>query len=254
VDHLRRKSIPHRISLRLCAIGTHDGKPKSQRIVDYPVSSPQPTAVSFVSERTHIPVIGIVGGIGSGKSSVARWVAARHQDVSLVNGDEIGHEVLTEAAVRDAIRKRFGEPVFNADGQINRAALGQIVFGSSREQRSARDDLERIVHPRIREKITQRIAESAAAGQRAVLLDAAVLFEAGWNDLCHAVVFVDVPRAERYGRLRELRGWDDAETERRESSQASLDAKQSQSQFTVDNSRSVEIAGRQLEAILLKMS
>jgi dephospho-CoA kinase len=118
----------------------------------------------------------------------------------------------------------------------------------------ARDDLERIVHPRIREKITQRIAESAAAGQRAVLLDAAVLFEAGWNDLCHAVVFVDVPRAERYGRLRELRGWDDAETERRESSQASLDAKQSQSQFAVDNSRSVEIAGRQLEAILLKMS
>jgi len=207
-----------------------------------------------VSERTHIPVIGIVGGIGSGKSSVARWVAARHNDVSLVSGDEIGHEVLTETAVRDAIRKRFGAPVFNADGQINRKALGQVVFGSSREQHSARDDLERIVHPRIRETIAEKIAASAAAGKRAVLLDAAVLFEAGWNDLCHAVVFIDVPRDERYARLRAIRGWDDAETERRESSQASLESKRSRSQFIVDNSGSVEAAGRQLEQILLKMS
>lgn len=111
---------------RLCAIGTHDGRPKSQRIVDHSVSSSQPTAVSFVSERTHIPVIGIVGGIGSGKSSVARWVATRHHDVSLINGDQVGHEVLTEAAVRDAVRKRFGEPVFNADGQINRQAPGRL--------------------------------------------------------------------------------------------------------------------------------
>jgi dephospho-CoA kinase len=207
-----------------------------------------------VSERTHIPVIGIVGGIGSGKSSVARWVVARHNDVSLVSGDEIGHEVLTDTAVRDALRKRFGAPVFNADGQINRKALGQAVFGSSREQLSARDDLERIVHPRIRETIAGKIAASAAAGKRAVLLDAAVLFEAGWNDLCHAVVFIDVPRDERYARLREIRGWDDSETERRESSQASLESKRSRSQFLVDNSGSVEAAGRQLEEILLKMS
>jgi dephospho-CoA kinase len=207
-----------------------------------------------VSERTHIPVIGIVGGIGSGKSSVARWVAARHSDVALINGDEIGHEVLTDVAVRDAIRKRFGEPVFNTDGQINRKALGQVVFGSNREQQSARDDLERIVHPKIRETIAGRIANSAAAGQRAVLLDAAVLFEAGWNDLCHAVVFIDVPRDERLARLRETRGWDDAETERRESSQASLESKRGRSQFIVDNSRSVEAAGRQLEEFLLKTS
>jgi dephospho-CoA kinase len=181
-------------------------------------------------------------------------VAARHSDVSLVNGDEIGHEVLTQPAVRDAVRKRFGEPVFNADGQINRKALGQVVFGPNREEQSARDDLERIVHPRIRESIARKIADSAAAAKRAVLLDAAVLFEAGWNDLCHAVVFIDVPRDERLARLRETRGWDDAETERRESSQASLESKRSQAQFSVDNSRSVEAAGRQLEDILLKMS
>jgi dephospho-CoA kinase len=203
-----------------------------------------------VSERTHIPVIGIVGGIGSGKSSVARWVASRHNDVSLINGDEIGHEVLTLAAVRDAVRERFGETVFNADSQINRKALGQVVFGPNQDHQSALDDLERIVHPRIRETIATQIADCVAAGKRAVLLDAAVLFEAGWNDLCHAVVYIDVPREQRFARLREIRGWDDAETERRESSQASLESKRSRSQFVVDNSGSVESAGHQLEAIL----
>jgi dephospho-CoA kinase len=206
-----------------------------------------------VSERTHIPVIGIVGGIGSGKSSVARWVAARDNTVSLVSGDEIGHEVLTLAAVRDAIRDRFGEPVFDADGQINRRALGQVVFGPHQGQQSAREDLERIVHPQIRETIARQIADAESAGKRAVLLDAAILFEAGWNDLCHAVVFIDVPRNDRFARLRETRGWDDAETDRRESSQASLESKRSRADFVVDNSGSVVTAGHQLENIVMQI-
>jgi dephospho-CoA kinase len=206
-----------------------------------------------VSERTHIPVIGIVGGIGSGKSSVARWVAARDNTVSLVSGDEIGHEVLTLAAVRDAIRDRFGEPVFSADGQINRRALGQVVFGPRQGQQSAREDLERIVHPRIRETIARQIADAESAGKRAVLLDAAILFEAGWNDLCHAVVFIDVPRKDRFARLHETRGWDDAETDRRESSQASLESKRSRANFVVDNSGSVATAGHQLENIVMQI-
>ena len=88
-----------------------------------------------------------------------------------------------------------------------------------------------------------------------MLLDAAVLFEAGWNDLCHAVVFIDVPRDERYGRLRELRGWDDAETERREvqSGFVGIETKPKlNSSWTI--LVTVEAAGRQLEEILLKMS
>ena len=206
-----------------------------------------------MSDHTPIPVIGIVGGIGSGKSSVARWVATRDPNVLLINGDEVGHEVLTLKTVRDAVRQRFGDCVFDAGGQIDRRALGQLVFGPSEEQQIARSDLERIVHPRIRETFEKRIAEAAVARKAAVLLDAAVLFEAGWNDLCHAIVFIDVPRIERLGRLRAGRGWDETEVERREASQVSLETKRSRSQFVIDNARSIDEAGRQLEHLLTRI-
>jgi dephospho-CoA kinase len=206
-----------------------------------------------VSDHTQIPVLGIVGGIGSGKSSVARWVVSHDTGVVLINGDEVGHEVLTHKAVQEAIRQRFGDGVIDGAGQIDRRSLGQIVFGPSDEKRVARHDLERIVHPRIRETFVNRIAEAEAAKKRAVLLDAAVLFEAGWNDLCHAIVFIDVPRGERLSRLRAGRGWDEAEVERREASQVSLETKRNRSNFVIDNAQSVDEAGRQLKEVVAKL-
>lgn len=184
---------------------------------------------------------------------MARWVATRDPDVLLINGDDVGHEVLTLETVRDAVRKRFGDGVFDATGQIDRRVLGQLVFGPSDEQHLARRDLERIVHPRIRETFEKRIAEAAAAKKRAVVLDAAVLFEAGWNDLCHVIVFIDVPRSERLGRLRAGRGWDETEVERREASQVSLETKRTRSQFVIDNARSIDEAGRKLEHLLTRI-
>ena len=128
-----------------------------------------------------------------------------------------------------------------------------VVFGPSRERQSAKDDLEQIVHPRIREMFANRIAEAAAAREQrrccsmrpCFLKRAGTIYATRWClSTCRG--------SERLARLRELRGWDDAETERRESSQASLETKRSRSQFAVDNSRSVDAAGRQLEEILLK--
>jgi len=211
-----------------------------------------------VSDHTPIPVaaivvIGIVGGIGSGKSSVARWVATRHPEVLLINGDEAGHEILTLKSAQDSIREQFGNLVFDAAGQIDRRVLGQIVFGSGDKQQAARRELERIVHPRIREIFEKRIAAAAAIEKRAVLLDAAVLFEAGWNDLCDAVVFIDVPRSERLARLRAGRGWDEQEVERRESSQISLESKRTQCQFVIANAHAIDDAGRQLEELLVRI-
>jgi dephospho-CoA kinase len=171
----------------------------------------------------------------------------------LINGDEVGHEVLTHTVVQEAIRERFGDGVFDGAGQIDRRSMGQVVFGPSDEKRVARHDLERIVHPRIRETFVNRIAEAEAAKKRAVLLDAAVLFEAGWNDLCHAIVFIDVPRGERLSRLHAGRGWDEAEVERREASQVSLETKRSRSNFVIDNAQSVDEAGRQLKEVLEKL-
>ena len=206
-----------------------------------------------MSKRTHVPVVGIVGGIGSGKSSVARWVASRHGDVLVINGDEVGHEVLKIPSVIHAVQERFGPEALDAGGQVDRRALGQIVFGPHNEQQRARHDLEQIVHPRIRETFEKRIAEAVAAGRRAVLLDAAVLFEAGWNDLCHAIVFVDVPRPVRLARLQNGRGWSEADVERREKSQQSVEQKRLRADSIIENNDSLEAAGEQLEAILKRV-
>jgi dephospho-CoA kinase len=184
---------------------------------------------------------------------VARWVATHEPGVVLINGDEVGHEVLTLKAVQDAIRLRFGDGVFDANGQIDRRSLGQRVFGPSDEMQIARRDLERIVHPRIRETFEERIAKAGLARKRAVLLDAAVLFEAGWNDLCHAIVFIEVPRIERLTRLRVGRGWDDREVERREASQVPLETKRNRSQFVIENAQSIDEAGRQLKELLTRI-
>jgi dephospho-CoA kinase len=205
-----------------------------------------------VSDSTHIPVIGIVGGIGSGKSALARWVAARH-DVLLLGGDEIGHEVLSFPDVQEALRRRFGTAIFGPDGQVDRKALGRAVFGPTAAQQAALKDLESVVHPRIRERIQQRIAEAEAAGKSGVLLDAAVLFEAGWNEMCHAVVFVDVPRDQRLRRLQLSRGWDEAELARREASQSSLETKRQRSDVVIENDLSLEAAGRRLEQVLAEI-
>jgi dephospho-CoA kinase len=206
-----------------------------------------------VSDHTPIPVVGIVGGIGSGKSSVTRWVATRDPGVVLINGDEVGHQVLTLKPVQDAIRQRFGAGVIGSDGQIDRRALGQAVFGASEHQQTARRDLERIVHPRIRETFEKQIAIAAAAKETAVLLDAAVLFEAGWNDLCHTIVFIDVPRALRLDRLQAGRGWNQTEVERREASQVPLETKRQRSQIVIDNAHSLDEAGRELAKLLARI-
>jgi dephospho-CoA kinase len=207
-----------------------------------------------VVHRTSIPVVGFVGGIGSGKSSLVQWIASRQGDMVVINGDEVGHEVLKIPAVRDEIRAQFGDQVLGPDGQIDRKVLGRIVFGTEENQKRSLHQLERIVHPRIRETFEKRIADAAADRKSAVLLDAAVLFEAGWNDLCHLVVYVDVPRDQRVDRLRRDRGWSDPEIERRESSQLSLETKRSRSQFIVDNSRSLEDSGRELEQTLSQIA
>ena len=125
------------------------------------------------------------------------------------------------------------------------------MFGPSAEQRAARADLERLVHPEIRKRLVEQIAKArAASGVAAIILDAAVLFEAGWDDLCDAVAFIDVPESVRLQRVRETRGWEQADLMLRESSQQSLERKRNQADSIVDNSGTLAEAGSQLEQIL----
>ena len=194
----------------------------------------------------YIPVVALVGGIGSGKSSLANWIC-EHFPVESINADSIGHEVLRLAKVKQQLLERFGQEIFDDEGEVIRPALGQLVFGSGGAQQAARADLEEIVHPLIRQQFHDLIDAIKAKGMaQAILLDAAVLLEAGWQDLCDAVVFVDTPRELRFQRVAQSRGWSKQSFDSREQSQLDIEEKRRIAQHTIDNSVSVEQAGQAL--------
>ena len=196
-----------------------------------------------------IPVIGVVGGIGSGKSAVANWVAA-HANVSVIDADKLGHDALKSAIVKEALLHRFGPGIFGVDGFVNRSALAKHVCGDHPEQLAARHDLEQIVHPEIGRRISDEIDLATTNRRVAVLLDAAVLLEAGWRQLCDLVVFVDTPDAIRLARVQQNRNWTEDELRRREASQWRLDRKRREADFIVTNDRDLEYAGSQLLEML----
>jgi dephospho-CoA kinase len=154
------------------------------------------------------PVVGLTGGIGSGKSTVAGILTELGAHV--IDADKIGHEVYrpgTEGfrAVVDA----FGPGIVAADGTIDRRALGAIVFGDD----AARMRLNALVHPLIGVEIGRRIAAARGEG-RPIVIEAALLLEAGWRPLIDRVWLVSVPRETAIARVMASRGLTRQEVER----------------------------------------
>ena len=189
-------------------------------------------------------LIGIVGGVASGKSTVAKCFA--ELGAAVLDADRAGHEVLREPGVIAAIRQRWGEQVLDAAGNVARPAVAAIVFakGAGAEKRF----LEELTHPRIGKRLQEQSAELATRGVPAAILDAALLFESGWSSLCGAVVFVDVPRDVRLVRALE-RGWTEADFRAREDWQWPVQEKRRWADFIVDNSGSLEKTTEQVRAI-----
>lgn len=165
-------------------------------------------------------VIGLVGAIGAGKSTVARRFAER--GALLIGGDEAGHEVLTRPEIAAEVQRRFGANVANADGSIHRGRLGALVFADAGKLRQ----LEELVHPAIGVLLAQQVATAKKTPNvPLIIVDAAVMLEAGWNGFCDRLVFVDAPRPLRLERLHQGRGWTADELTRRENAQWPLDKK-----------------------------
>jgi dephospho-CoA kinase len=207
-----------------------------------------------------LPVIGLIGGIGSGKSEVAALMNERGAIV--IDADGVGHELLTDPRVSGLIADRFGAGVLVRAGDepalplaIDRPALGRIVFAD----RNARRDLEAILHPRMRAWFLAVIRETRSGGgaRRYVVLDAAILLEAGWDDLCDLIVFVDAPRDERMRRVHTQRGWSLEQFEAREQAQWPCDQKRRRADLIITNDAGVDSLRRnvqRVETLLAEMS
>lgn len=190
------------------------------------------------------PVIGLVGGIGAGKSTAAAELA--RLGCAVIDGDAISHQLLAEPTVRRRLRERWGEGIFRSDGAVDRARLGGIVFAEPAELEA----LEAILHPLIRRRIAEAIDRAQAdPAVAAAVVDAAVLLEAGWDDLCTHLIFIDAAPTARAQRATVARGWDQATWSAREKSQISLDKKRHRCHDAIANSSSVSHLNEQIRGI-----
>lgn len=187
------------------------------------------------------PVIGIVGGIGSGKSLVAKVL--RELGAAVIDSDRLAHAELNHPEVQAELRKWWGDAVFDHSGLVDRRAVGRVVFRDPAELQR----LERLLYPRI-EAVRQRMMASleSDAAVRAFVLDAPKLYEAGLDRSCDAVVFVDADREVRLARLCESRGWSSDELQRRENLQDPLDSKRARADYVVSNNSSPDDLRRQV--------
>jgi dephospho-CoA kinase len=196
-------------------------------------------------DRTNVPLIGIVGGIASGKTFIAEQFRARGAEV--VSADQLAHEVLRFDEVKRAARNRWGDAIFGPDGEVNRAALAKIVFAPPPDGPQELKVLEQLTHPKIGQLVRQEVSElSQQKRATAIVLDVPLMFESGWNKYCDRIVFVDVPRELRMARAL-ARGWTREGFERREAAQESLETKRKLADLVIDNSGSPESAQAQIE-------
>ena len=176
------------------------------------------------------PVVGIVGGIGSGKSTVAAEFAKL--GCKVVDADKIAHELLEKKAIREKIVGLFGQAILDSAGKINHKKLADIVFADA-DKLSL---LTGIVHPLVLARVEQLIEQyNRQARVKAIVLDMPLLVEVGWAKRCDRLIFVDCRRPLRVNRAKKLGVFDENQLKIRENFQISLDNKADLTDNIIDN-------------------
>lgn len=185
-------------------------------------------------------LVGLTGGIGSGKSTVSRMLAER--GAVIIDADAITRELQQPGQpVLAAMVERFGEGILNPDGTLNRAEMARIAFSDP----EALADLNRIVHPAVGAETARRIAEQAGT-DRIVVLDVPLLTERPRDGLA-AVVVVDCPPEVALERLVTQRGMDPADARARMARQATREERLARADRVIDNSGDLASLERQVD-------
>jgi dephospho-CoA kinase len=189
-------------------------------------------------------VIGLTGGIGTGKSEVASLLQSFGAEV--ISADQVGHEAYTpnSESWREVVNA-FGEEILHPDGQIDRGRLGAIVFSAPEQL----DKLNAIMHPRMARMVGDKIEVLRDKGAPAVVVEAAVLFEAGWDSLVDEVWTTDSPVELVIERLQARNGMSEEEVRRRINSQMDRSERIERSDLVVDNSGDVTSLGKTVKAL-----
>ena len=182
--------------------------------------------------KQRIKVIGITGGIASGKSTIAKMLESL--GASVINADEICHRLINTKSISQKIINRWGDHIQDKYGRIERDKLGEIVFSDKKEIST----LNKMIHPeaikRIKNRITKLRNQSTTV---AIVLDAALLVESDLIDICDIILFVDTRKNTCKERVKNSRKWPTGEITKREKFQRSLREKKKIADIVICNNR-----------------
>lgn len=194
------------------------------------------------------PIIGITGGIGSGKSFVADLFG--ELGCLVIHADAQVRLAYEDPEIRATLRQWWGQAAFEPGGAVNRAWIARTIFSDAGQ----RQRLEQLVHPwvtRHRDALMDTHADGSQV--RAFVWDTPLLFETGQYKACDCLVFVDAPLEMRLERVRLARGWDRSELLGREKLQMPLDTKRKMSDHVVSNTADKAFAKRQVSVLLSRI-
>ncbi len=199
------------------------------------------------SQRSPKPILGLVGAIGAGKTAVAALLAAR--GAAVVDADTLGHAALERSDVKSKLVAQWGERILKPDGTVNRRVVGCIVFADPKE----RVVLESIVFPVIGAMAAECIAAATNDPSiRFIVLDAAVMLEAGWAGACDKILYIDAPLDLRLTRLAARSHWTPEDLAAREAAQMPEMEKKGRADAILINDGSLADLTKKLDEVLVE--
>ncbi|MBT98561.1 MAG: dephospho-CoA kinase [Dehalococcoidia bacterium] len=189
-------------------------------------------------------VIGLTGGIGTGKSEATRQLEAL--GASIISADQVGHEAYTpNTEAWEQVVAAFGDDILQDDQEIDRRKLGAVVFSDP----SQLEKLNQIMHPRMAWMVSDKIEVFRGQGVNVVVVEAALLFEAGWDSLVEEVWVTDSPEESIIGRLKERNGLSEEEAKKRINSQMDRAERIERSDFVINNSGDMAELGNAIKEL-----
>lgn len=179
--------------------------------------------------------LGLLGGIGSGKSTVAALLG--RLGAVVLDADQYVRELLQDPEVRREMLTAFGENVFHPDGRVDKTRLADRIFTHESDRKS----INAIIHPRVRKRIKEELtALRGGASKKIIVLDIPLLLGSELESLCDLLVMVRSSETSRLERVRSVRGWDKGELKRREACQATIKEKETAAHAAIDNDGTIK--------------
>lgn len=195
-------------------------------------------------------ILGITGGVGSGKSTVLYELQEKY-NAFIVEADKLAHELMMPGEIiYDHIIKHFGKEILSLDSPypIDRQKLGELVFNDKEKL----ELLNSISHPLVKQRIMELIEEKKKSGEKIFVIEAALLIECGYKEICDEIWYVWVDREERIKRLMNSRGYTKEKCLSIFNNQQSDEYYKTYANYTIDNGKSFEYTSKQLKDLLNK--